>query len=82
MDGLRDEIAHENLSLHSLPELVFFENVRCLNCDRSLAFLPDRDAHAALTQSPDGLWRAEIPGAETLGYRLCANYDGRASATG
>jgi hypothetical protein len=55
--------------------LIFFENVRCLNCDRSLAFLPDRGLLAALTQSPDGLWRSELQGAESRGYRLCANYN-------
>ena len=55
--------------------LIFFENVRCLNCDRSLAFLPNRGLMAALTQSPDGLWRSELQGADARGYRLCANYD-------
>jgi hypothetical protein len=55
--------------------LIFFENVRCLNCGRSLAFLPDRGLMAALTQSPDGLWRSELQGAESRGYRLCANYN-------
>ena len=55
--------------------LVFFENVRCLNCDRSLAFLPDRGVMAALTQGPDGLWRSDFQGADAQGYRLCANYD-------
>ena len=55
--------------------LIFFENVRCLNCDRSLAFLPDRGLMAALTQSSDGLWRSEPQGVESPGYRLCANYD-------
>jgi hypothetical protein len=55
--------------------LIFFENLRCLNCDRALAFLPNRGLMAALTQSPDGLWRSEPQGAESRGYRLCANYD-------
>jgi hypothetical protein len=55
--------------------LIFFENVRCLNCGRSLAFLPDRGLMAALTQSSDGLWRSELQGADPQGYRLCANYD-------
>jgi hypothetical protein len=55
--------------------LIFFENVRCLNCERSLAFLPDRGLMAALTQSPDGLWRSDLQGAESQGYRLCGNYD-------
>jgi hypothetical protein len=56
--------------------LIFFENVRCLNCHRPLAFLPDRGLMAALTQGPDGLWRSELRGGESPGYRLCANYDG------
>ena len=56
--------------------LIFFENVRCLNCDRSLAFLPDRGVVAALAQGPDGLWHGELPGPDSPGYRLCANYDG------
>jgi hypothetical protein len=55
--------------------LIFFENVRCLNCGHSLAFLPDRGTMAALIQSPDGLWRAEIEAPDSVGYRLCANYD-------
>jgi hypothetical protein len=55
--------------------LIFFENVRCLNCDRPLAFLPDRGRMAALTQRSDGLWQSELQGAPSRGYRLCANYD-------
>ena len=53
--------------------LVFFENVRCLNCQQSLAFLPDQRLMAALEQSPDGLWRAATDG-ENKSYRLCDNY--------
>src|ERR1700730_16701959 len=52
--------------------LIFFENVRCLNCGHALAFLPDLGFMGALTQRSDGLWRAEP---EAPGYRLCANYD-------
>lgn len=55
--------------------LVFFENVRCLNCERPLAFLPDRGRMAALARDRDGLWRSELEGADSPGYRLCANYD-------
>ncbi|MGA2398145.1 MAG: putative zinc-binding metallopeptidase [Steroidobacteraceae bacterium] len=55
--------------------LVFFENIRCLNCGRSLAFLPDRLLMAALTPEENGVWRAEIPSADPRPYRLCANYD-------
>jgi hypothetical protein len=55
--------------------LVFFENVRCLNCSRPLAFLPDRGFMAALMEHPNGLWKAELDAPESRGYRLCANYD-------
>jgi hypothetical protein len=55
--------------------LVFFENIRCLNCGHSLAFLPDRRLIAALTPAEDGGWKAEIPPGDSRPYRLCANYD-------
>jgi hypothetical protein len=55
--------------------LVFFENVRCLNCGHSLAFLPDLGIMGALSERPDGLWRAELDSSGSRGYRLCANYD-------
>jgi hypothetical protein len=55
--------------------LIFFENVRCLSCDHSLAFLPDLKIMAALTQSADGLWRPYMPAFDGRGYRLCGNYD-------
>jgi len=55
--------------------LVFFENIRCLNCGHSLAFLPDRRLMAALTPGEDGRWKAEIPPGDSRPYRLCANYD-------
>jgi hypothetical protein len=55
--------------------LVFFENVRCLNCGHSLAFLPDLGFMGALSERPDGLWRAELDAPDSRGYRLCANYD-------
>ena len=55
--------------------LIFFENVRCLNCGHSLAFMPDLGFMGALNQRSDGLWRAEPEGPGSRGYRLCANYD-------
>jgi hypothetical protein len=48
--------------------LVFFENVKCLNCQRELAFLPEQMQMAALERGPQGLWR--YAGHE---YKLCAN---------
>jgi hypothetical protein len=55
--------------------LVFFENIHCLSCGRSLAYLPDRNLMAAVVQGPDSLWRYEGPGGQDQAYRLCANYD-------
>jgi hypothetical protein len=55
--------------------LVFFENVRCLNCEHSLAFLPDKRVMAALVQSGAGVWKSEGAGLQDQAYRLCANYD-------
>ncbi len=53
--------------------LVFFENVRCLSCERQLAYLPDRAVMAAIEPAGDGLWRAD--GAREPPYRLCRNYE-------
>jgi hypothetical protein len=39
-------------------QVVFFESVRCVNCGRLLAYLPDR----------------QVMGAPDTGYRLCINY--------
>jgi hypothetical protein len=49
--------------------LVFFENVKCLNCQRDLAYLPDQMLMAALEQGNDGLWHHG-----DQGYKLCANH--------
>jgi hypothetical protein len=54
--------------------LVFFENVTCLNCGHTLAYLPDQDVMAALSEAGDGLWHVEGRGARAETYRLCTNY--------
>ncbi len=54
--------------------LVFFENIRCLNCGHALAYLPDHNLMGAIEKTPQGLWRFEGPGGEEE-YRLCAKYD-------
>ena len=55
---------------------VFFENVKCLHCASTLAFLPDRLSLNAIEQVPEaeGLWRRirkNRPSARH--YRLCQN---------
>jgi len=50
--------------------LIFFENFRCLNCDRLLAYLPDTQDVASLEPVDDTLWKTR----EGKHYRLCPNY--------
>ena len=52
--------------------LVFFENVQCVSCGHTLAFLQDRRIVSSLEPTESGLWRSPLqPDVE---YRLCANY--------
>jgi hypothetical protein len=55
-------------------QLVFFENVQCLNCKHTLAFLPDVAEVGSLENVDGGLFRAEAPEAKDRHYRLCRNY--------
>ena len=54
--------------------LVFFENVQCLNCHNTLAYLVDQDRMAALEKDDSGVWHAMGSAGDQRGYRLCANY--------
>lgn len=54
--------------------LVFFENVRCVQCGHTLAYLPDLGVVASLDPAAHGRWRTPIPRAAGITYRLCANY--------
>jgi hypothetical protein len=54
--------------------LVFFENVQCLNCKHTLAFLPDVAEVGSLEKVDDALFRAEAKEAAGQHYRLCRNY--------
>ena len=56
-------------------QLVFFENVRCLACGHSLAYVPDLEDILSLEPAGNGLWRSARLGDEWANYRLCANYD-------
>ncbi len=55
--------------------LVFFENISCLNCGHSLAYLPDRNLMAEGDQGGDGHLRHVGPGGRDEPHWLCANYD-------
>ena len=56
---------------------LFFENVTCLHCGSSLAFLPDRLALCAIEPAgAEGLWRRKTARGREQGapqYRLCQN---------
>jgi hypothetical protein len=54
--------------------LVFFENVKCLSCEHSLAYLPDCNRMAALEQGKDGPWRQPDSDRGDRAYKLCVNY--------
>ncbi len=56
--------------------LVFFENVRCLSCEHSLAYLPDLGLMAAIERQADGSWQAMGISESAPTYRLCENYQG------
>ena len=55
-------------------QLVFFENVRCVRCDHTLAYLPDLGSMGSLEPVTDGEWRCPSPRAGDRVYRLCGNY--------
>ena len=55
-------------------QLVFFENVQCIVCKHSLAYLPDIAEIGSLEQVDDALWKARAPAAYGRLYRLCRNY--------
>ncbi|MCJ0765121.1 zinc-binding metallopeptidase family protein [Variovorax terrae] len=58
---------------------VFFENVTCLNCDSTLAFLPGPLTLAALEPVPGAaapaLWQRRDGEADGTRYRMCRNHD-------
>jgi hypothetical protein len=55
-------------------QLVFFENVLCVRCERPLAYLPDLGVTGSLDATEDGLWRSPLARAGGKTYRLCRNY--------
>jgi hypothetical protein len=53
--------------------LVFFENVACVQCRHTLAYLPDLDVVGALIAGEGGEWRC-VHANQGQMYRLCDNY--------
>ena len=54
--------------------LIFFENVQCVKCDHTLAYLPDLGIVGSLDAVEGGLWTTPVPRANGRTYRLCSNY--------
>lgn len=54
--------------------LIFFENVRCVKCDHTLAYLPDLGVVGSLEPAGVGLWKSPLPRAKGRVYHLCHNY--------
>ncbi|MEO8071395.1 MAG: putative zinc-binding metallopeptidase, partial [Acidobacteriota bacterium] len=57
--------------------LLFFENTACVNCGRTLAYLPDLNDLGSLDATDDGLYQSPLKGAEGRRYKLCLNYSDR-----
>ena len=56
-------------------QLVFFENVNCVQCGHVLAYAPDLGVMTSLDPVGDNLWTSPLPGAAGKRYRLCTNYE-------
>jgi hypothetical protein len=54
--------------------LVFFENVQCVNCEHPLAYLPNIADMVSLEPVRDGVWRSPARAAAGREFRLCQNY--------
>jgi hypothetical protein len=55
-------------------ELLFFENVVCVNCKRELGFLPDLICLSSLEPADNGNYLANVPEAKKSLYKKCQNY--------
>jgi hypothetical protein len=53
--------------------LLFFENTQCVSCGRRVAYLPDLQLVASLTEDDTDTWRASVAPSDGGRYRLCQN---------
>jgi hypothetical protein len=63
----------KNFHCDHCGRVVFFENVRCVNCGHTLGFLPDAGTMSALALTEDAMYAALSAAANGRRYRLCAN---------
>jgi hypothetical protein len=55
-------------------QLVFFQNVSCVSCNRELGFLPDSLTLAAIEPAANGFFTPICPGRIVGSYRKCRNF--------
>jgi hypothetical protein len=55
-------------------QLLFFENIGCVECKREVGFLPDLTCVSSLDSTKDGLYTPTIKEAKGRTYKKCANY--------
>lgn len=55
-------------------QLVFFENVFCVKCNHSLAYVPDLGVVGSLEPIGDGLYTSPLKRAAGRKYRMCQNF--------
>jgi hypothetical protein len=60
-------------------QLLFFENVQCVKCGHTLAYLPNLGVVGSLEPAGEGpggerWWRTPIPRGASQTYKLCENY--------
>src|ERR1700691_1801686 len=56
-------------------QLIFFQNISCVNCHRELGFLPDRLTLTSLDPAEKGLWLPTTKEAQGALYKKCVNYE-------
>jgi len=56
-------------------QLIFFENISCVNCHRELGFLPNCLTLTSLDPAEKCLWRPTMKDAQESLYKKCLNYE-------
>src|SRR6187402_505313 len=55
-------------------QLLFFENIACVECKREVGFLPDLICISSLDPADNGLYKPTAQEAKDRLYRKCQNY--------
>src|SRR6187399_322677 len=66
------DVQMKNFHCDHCGALVFFENVQCVSCGHTLAFLQDLQTVSSLESTESGQWQSPLR--QDAEYRLCANY--------